>query len=166
MQLSAAVEHDAFGIRPEPVAVASLLEDAAYYARTLPGDHPLSWPEPLPVLVMADRERIAQVLRNLLTNAAKYSSSGTPIAVRLAVIDGRLRIAVSDGGPGIGPEELPRIFDKYGRGRDATGRKVPGGGLGLYLSRQIARAHGGDLNVTVTPGSGATFWFDLEVWHE
>ncbi len=113
--------------------------------------------------VLADPERVGQVLRNLLSDAVKYSPEGTPIELRAARKNGRVRIEVADRGPGIRPEDLARIFEKFGRGRDREGRKVPGVGLGLYLSRRIVRAHGTDLTVETESGRGSVFGFELEV---
>ena len=66
-------------------------------------------------------------------------------------------------GYGIDAHDLARIFEKFGRGRDRSGRRVAGVGLGLYLSRRIMQAHGGDLAVASTPGEGSVFGFELEV---
>ena len=68
-----------------------------------------------------------------------------------------------DHGFGIDPDDLPHIFEKFGRGRDQRTRKVTGVGLGLYLSRRIVQAHGTELTVHSTPGAGSAFGFDLEV---
>ncbi len=163
VQAIATIERDDFSVHPRPVAVEALLADAVAFARTLPGDHPLSTEVEVDGQVQADRERIGQVLRNLLANAAKYSPSGAPITLRARRSGDRVRIEVSDRGPGIHPDDLPRIFQKFGRGRDEAGRHIPGVGLGLYLSRRIAQAHGTDLMVASTPGDGATFGFELEV---
>jgi signal transduction histidine kinase len=107
--------------------------------------------------------RIGQVVRNLLTNAAKYSPAGTPITLRTTRRGDRVRIEVVDRGGGIHPDDLHRVFEKFGRGRDVTGDKTAGVGLGLYLSRRIVRAHGSDLKVDSTPGTGCVFSFELEV---
>ncbi len=74
-----------------------------------------------------------------------------------------MRIEVIDRGPGIHPDDLKRIFEKFGRGRDPEGRKVAGLGLGLYLSRRILQAHGSDLVVNTGPDGGSVFGFELEV---
>ena len=161
-QAAAAAEHDDFAVRPRPVPVAALLEDATAFAAALPGNHPLTVEGAGAGLVRADPERVGQVLRNLLGNAAKYSPEGAPIALRARRAGGRVRIEVADRGPGIPPDDLTRIFEKFGRGRDAAGRGVPGVGLGLYLSRRIVRAHGSELVVESAVGQGSMFGFDLE----
>jgi signal transduction histidine kinase len=73
-----------------------------------------------------------------------------------------VHIEITDRGPGIHPDDLSRIFTKFGRGRDALGHRLPGVGLGLYLSRRIVQAHGGALVVVSEPDTGTTFSFDLE----
>ena len=144
-----------------------LLGEAESYASTLRGNHSvrtaLAGTLKGGEQVLADPERIGQVLRNLLSNAVKYSPEGTPIELRAAPKNGRVRIEVADRGPDIRPEDLVRIFEKFGRGRDRKGRKVPGVGLGLYLSMRIVRAHSPDLTVETEPGRGSVFGFELEV---
>jgi signal transduction histidine kinase/DNA-binding NarL/FixJ family response regulator len=147
----------------EPVRLSSLVADAAAYARALPGDHPVLVDTAGDTWVQADAERISQVLRNLLSNAAKFADEGTPIEIRAHLEQERVGIEVHDSGAGIAPEDVDRIFEKFGRGRNATQSKTPGTGLGLYLSRRIVRAHGSDLTVSSRPGDGATFRFDLAV---
>jgi signal transduction histidine kinase len=163
VQAAATVERDDFAVHPRPVPVSMLLADAAAFARALPGGHPLTTTLATDEWAWADPERIGQVLRNLLGNAAKFSAAGTPIELRAALHAGRVRIAVADHGFGIHPDDMARIFEKFGRGRAPSCRKIAGIGLGLYLSRRIVRAHGGELSVDSTWGTGAVFAFDLEV---
>ena len=113
--------------------------------------------------VWADAERIGLVLRNLLSNAARYSPAGAPIELRAMRRGERVRIEVADQGYGIHPADVARIFEEFGRGRDQDERKVAGAGLGLYLSERIIRAHGSELTVDSTPGTGSVFGFDLQV---
>lgn len=164
---AATVERADFAIETRPLALASLLTEAVAYAQILPGNHAVDTDFDGALgageRVLADSERIGQVMRNLLSNAAKYSPTGTPVGIRAARRDGWVRIEVADGGPGIPPEDVERIFEKFGRGRDPEGRKVPGVGLGLYLSRRIVRAHGSELTLETVPGKGSVFGFALEV---
>jgi signal transduction histidine kinase len=161
----AAVEREGFAIEARRLPLEKLLTDAEAYARTLPADQPFrqvreDGPE-VEGSVLADPERIGQVLRNLLSNAAKYSPEGSPIELRVIGKKGRVRLEVADRGPGIHPDDVKRIFEKFGRGRDREGRKTPGVGLGLYLSRRIVRGHGSELTVRTRPGGGSVFGFDL-----
>jgi signal transduction histidine kinase len=157
------VERIDFTVHPRPVPLSALLADAAAYAKTLPGRHPLTTTLATDMLVMADPERISQVLHNFLSNAAKYSPEGAPINLRARLDMGRVRIEVADTGCGIHPDDLPRIFEKYERGRDYAGHKVGGVGLGLYLSRRIVEAHGTVLTAASKLGVGSEFSFTLEL---
>jgi signal transduction histidine kinase len=113
----------------------------------------------LPV-VRGDRERLRQVLQNLVDNAVKYSSAGGEVQVRATVEDGSVRVDVHDEGPGIPREDQKLIFEKFGR---SGGRGVakPGTGLGLFIARSIAEAHGGSLAVESEPAEGSVFTLEL-----
>ncbi len=113
-------------------------------------------PRDLPA-VHADPDKVEQVLTNLVENAAKYAD---PARVRLTGEhrDGALTIAVEDHGEGIADEDLPRLFDRFFR-RDHA--QPSGTGLGLWISRRLADAHGGSLTATSTVGEGSVFRFTL-----
>jgi signal transduction histidine kinase len=164
---AAEVERDDFEVLTRPVALTALLKAAKATADTLPGDHSLDI-----VLddalgeharVLADPERIGQVLRNLIDNAAKYSSEDKPIELRASRRRGRVLIEVVDSGPGIHPDDLSIIFEKFGRARDRDGHKFAGIGLGLYLSKRIVESHDAALTVRSKPGEGSAFGFELEL---
>jgi len=162
VQGAASMDRGAFSVSPEPTPLEAILNDAVTSARAHFADHELRMEPVSDVQVLADRERINQVLRNLLGNAAKHTPPGTPVTLRARSENGCVHIDVIDEGQGIGPEDLRHIFDKFGRGRDAMGRRLPGMGLGLYLSRRIVQEHGGELVATSEPGKGTTFSFDLK----
>ena len=162
-QASADAERDDFAVSVLPLPLGVLLADASAYAETLPGAHPFICDAAAQAVVRADPERIAQVLHNLLDNAAKYTPDGRPITLRAERAPDRVRISVEDQGAGIHGDDVPHIFEKYARGGTADHRSLPGKGLGLYLSRRIVQAHGGDLSVEDGATGGARFWFDLEV---
>jgi signal transduction histidine kinase len=105
-----------------------------------------------------DEFRIEQVVVNLLTNAMRYGGGGA-VEVSVHDEDGSVRIAVRDHGKGIAPDYIDRIFEPYERG--ARNGEPKGLGLGLYISRQLAKSHGGELTVESTPGEGATFSLTL-----
>jgi two-component system OmpR family sensor kinase len=113
--------------------------------------------------VYCDAERIGQVLRNLLDNAVKHTPGGTPAELRVRRNGNNVRIEVADQGPGLSAADAALIFQKFGRGPRAAVRQTPGAGLGLYLSRRIAEAHGSELTVASAPGNGSRFAFDLAV---
>lgn len=111
--------------------------------------------------VLADRIRIGQVLSNLLGNAVKFTPHGGEVRLTLGVTDdGLVRIGVRDTGPGVQPEDVPRLFERY---YQAPRLLRAGSGLGLYIAKGIVDAHGGAIGVTTEPGSGSEFHFTLPV---
>jgi signal transduction histidine kinase len=110
--------------------------------------------------VRGDADRLRQVLSNLVDNAVKYSSAGDEVAVRARTHNGNVLIEVRDNGPGIPVEQQRVIFEKFGRA-DVSGSSKPGTGLGLFIARSIAEAHGGTLDVRSRPEAGATFVLSL-----
>jgi signal transduction histidine kinase len=114
---------------------------------------------PLPE-IRGDGERLRQVLTNLIDNAIKYSPAGGEVEVRAYPEDGRVLVDVRDDGPGIAKEDQKLIFEKFGRVVGA-GAARPGTGLGLFIARSIAEAHGGVLEVQSAPEQGATFTLEL-----
>jgi signal transduction histidine kinase len=116
---------------------------------------------PLPE-IRGDGERLRQVLANLIDNAIKYSPAGGEVEVRAYQEDGRVRIDVHDSGPGIAKDDQKLIFEKFGRVTGA-GATRPGTGLGLFIARSIAEAHGGVLEVESAPDQGSTFTLELPV---
>ncbi len=109
------------------------------------------------VWVQADRERLEQVLVNLLENAHKYSPPDESIAVEVEARGGEARIQVKDRGIGIPGVDQVRLFQRFQRARNASHRHFGGLGLGLFISHSLARMHGGSLSVASTEGEGATF---------
>jgi signal transduction histidine kinase len=156
-------ESNDFVVKPLPTAVSTLVTAQVAFARTLPGEHPLTTKVDSDQRVRADPQRIGQVLRNLIDNAAKYSPPGAPIELRAARNRDRIRFEVIDQGPGIPPDDRIRIFEKFERGHAGQIHGCSGLGLGLFLSRRLIQMHGSELTLEQRPGGGSIFGFDLEV---
>ena len=110
---------------------------------------------------IGDRDRIEQVLVNLIDNAVKYSPDGGEVVVSTVAAAASVRVEVADQGIGIAPAEQEAVFEKFYRG-DPQHRAVPGGtGLGLYICRELVQRMGGTIGVRSRAGEGSTFWFDL-----
>jgi signal transduction histidine kinase len=104
------------------------------------------------VTVTGDRRRLRQLLLNLTDNAIKYNVPGGTVALALRRRDGTAELAVTNTGPGIPADVLPRVFEPFFRGDPSHSKEVDGCGLGLSIARWIATAHGGDLRLTSAPG--------------
>lgn len=112
-------------------------------------------------IVDADPDRIGQVLRNLLDNAVKYSPEGGLVIVRGEVRPDEVVVSVADQGPGIAPEHLNRLFEKFFRAKTGLGQHVVGSGLGLPIAHSIIESHGGRIWADSTLGQGTTLYFTL-----
>jgi signal transduction histidine kinase len=153
-------------LKPEPLALAELLQEAAssVQAQVQKRGHELvlSAP-PADLCVRADRGRVRQVLLNLLSNAIKFTQDGGRITLSGGVSNGgaEARIAVTDTGIGIAPEDQPKLFKEFSQLDASASRKYEGTGLGLALSRRLVELHGGEIGVESEMGKGSTFWFTL-----
>ncbi len=116
--------------------------------------------------VLADPDRMTQVVTNLLSNAAKYSPAGGTVEVKVAIKDERMRISVRDHGPGISPEFRARIFQKFQQADSKDSRAKGGTGLGLSIARHMVERHSGHLTFESEPGQGATFIVEIPLWRE
>lgn len=112
--------------------------------------------------VLADQGRLEQVLVNLLDNAIKYTPEGGSVTIAVADDEGRVSISVSDTGPGIPPESIPRIFERFYRVDASRSRDEGGTGLGLSIVKHIVQLHGGTVSVANNPTKGTTFTFTLK----
>jgi len=112
------------------------------------------------LMVNADADRIDQVMVNFVNNVIKYAPCTKEIHTNIEKINNMAKVSVSDNGPGIPAEKLPHLFDRYYRA-DSSGTQYSGLGLGLYISSQIIKRHGGQIGVDSELGKGSTFWFTL-----
>ncbi len=148
-----------------PVALAAVLDEALDLLRPQAAAAAVSLPAHAPVgtdvHVMADHQRLRQVVMNLLSNAVKYNSAAGTVSLTCERSDGgRLRVAVTDTGPGIAAGEADRLFTPFER-LAATATAAEGTGLGLAVSKRLADAMGADIGLTSVLGQGSTFWVDL-----
>ncbi|HEY1563128.1 MAG TPA: ATP-binding protein [Gaiellaceae bacterium] len=159
------IEAGTFSYRFEEVDLGRVVDEAVEAAALAQQDVPVvaSVRGRLPA-IRGDRARIRQILANLIDNAVKYSPEGGEVRVSAAAGNGAVRIAVRDAGPGIPQEQQGRIFEKFGR-VDVPGASKPGTGLGLFIARSIAEAHGGSLDVSSGAEHGTTFTLTLPGGH-
>ncbi|MDQ6919006.1 MAG: HAMP domain-containing histidine kinase [Candidatus Dormibacteraeota bacterium] len=143
----------------ERLDLGDVLQEAAAQMRPIAGGHHQLLVDrgSKRISVEGDRNRLTTIVTNLIDNAIKYSPQGGAVRCRLRAGRGRAMLSVADSGIGIENEELPRLFTRFGRLAKAENSQIPGTGLGLYLSRELARLHGGDIAVASKPGKGSTF---------
>jgi len=164
------IEAGQMDIHPEPIDLREALENihsnlAGQCLKKglsceidVPEGFPLAW---------ADKKRLTQVMLNLWGNAAKFTEQGS-IRVRASAPaeNAQLLISISDTGPGIAPEYLDQIFEKFKRARAEGQGQTPGTGLGLAIAKQLVELMGGSIWVESEPGQGSDFRFTLPRWRE
>jgi signal transduction histidine kinase len=160
---TARLEDSALDLKMTRLDLRELIRESVRALEPLAGNrHQLVVSTPgTPVLVDGDRSRLTMILTNLVHNAIKYSPSGGEVRVACGARDGQAFVSVSDQGVGIAAEDLGRLFTRFGRIVTESTGSIPGTGLGLYLARDLARRHGGDVEVESEPGRGSTFTLDL-----
>ena len=157
----AKIEAGRMSIHPKPLSAQTLVDDAIKMSEPLALRHQMrliAEVEPSLPQVLADYERILRVFSNLIVNAVKFSGASGEVRVTATRGDGTVRFSVIDSGPGIPPENLERIFDRFWQADSADRR---GAGLGLAIVKAIVSAHGGTIGVSSTVGQGSNFYFDL-----
>ena len=161
---AARLEEGRFGLRKERGDIVELTELAIDSVRPMLAKHVLSVDlPPAPIMAEVDSERFQIVVKNLITNAIKYSPAEKPITVVVDRNGKTARVVVVDQGIGIALEDQAMLFTKFGRIQRESTMHVAGSGLGLWLSREIARMHDGDIKVDSTEGEGSTFTFEVPI---
>lgn len=143
-------------LRPEDCSAVTIAREAAGVAEAAAAPKGIRLVLRVPpndVPIEADRDRLVRVLTNLLVNAVKFSPEGSTVTLAVEADDQTIRVAISDQGPGIPPDHLPRIFERHWQAR----RLGEGLGLGLYIAKTIVELHGGSLTVSSRPAEGSTF---------
>ena len=155
------IEQGRLELEPEPFDLGALVKEQVRIFEGRSERHTIQLDSAGDSLVVrADRNRLAQVIANLLANAVKYSPEGGVVEVDAAVHNGDVRVSVRDHGIGISEADRPRIFTKFFRGSKGLAG-IGGMGLGLAVSRDIVEAHGGRMGFESKVGRGSVFWFEL-----
>ncbi|MDF3037983.1 MAG: histidine kinase [Thermomicrobiales bacterium] len=159
------VNHDVLAAAPaqrEPVRLDAIAAEAVRSAQALASGQIIELEAPRRIEMTADGDRLHQLMMILLDNAIRHTPPGGHVRVAIAATpNGEARLAVRDEGEGIAAEHLPHIFERFYRADGARGRSSGGTGLGLAIAQAIVRAHGGDIEVTSSPGRGTTFMATL-----
>ena len=148
-------------LEQEPIDLQAIANDAVADARAVAPQRDIKLTSPGPVIVNGDDTRLRQVLGNLVRNAIVHTPPQTPIDVTLSTEDSVAKLAVTDHGPGLDPEEVDRIFEPFYRADPSRSRDSGGAGLGLSIVSAVVTAHGGHVMVRETDGGGATFEVEL-----
>jgi signal transduction histidine kinase len=159
----ATIESGHFTVRPEPCEVEDLINATLEMFGGLAEDKQIRLDTVLvatKTLVRADRDRVLQVLQNLVGNAIKFTQQGGRVTVTAEREGAVVRFRISDNGPGIATENLACVFDRFWK-HEAAGKK--GTGLGMFIAKGIVEAHGGQISVESAPGHGTSFSFTLPV---
>jgi signal transduction histidine kinase len=151
-------------LRREPVSLAPLVTQVLSEIEVARSDAGVTVESELSIdlpPVEVDRERVHQVLFNLLDNAVRFTPRGGEVRVSAHRRDGGVEIVVTDTGAGIPPEHLPRLFERFYRADPSRSREDGGTGIGLAIARSVVEAHGGRIRAESEPGKGSVFAFDV-----
>jgi two-component system sensor histidine kinase KdpD len=159
----ASVESGDLALNLEPLSVMPVVDQAIQEMTARDGGRFHRPYAPVLPLVMADRDRIMEVLVNLLDNADKYSPPDAKVQIEVRPTETEVILSVLDFGPGLPERNLERVFDKFYRAEAGDSQRAYGYGLGLYICRRLVEAQGGRIWATNRPGGGASFSFALPV---
>lgn len=159
---AARLEADRTGLNRSAFDLAEIASEQAAAYRSISDAHSFAVVKPdRPVLISADRGRITTVIANLVDNATKYSPEASEVRLSVGQEDGSAFVAVRDSGVGISSEHVPLLFQRFSRLPTEQNVTTPGTGLGLFLCQEIARRHGGLIEVESSPGQGSVFTLRL-----
>lgn len=148
-------------LKGQQLDINALIREVLDSLSMVTSKHPVQLELQPVTMIYADRDRIGQVLSNLISNAVKYSPEGSKIVVSTKDTGNSVEVGVSDFGIGISPEKKSRIFDRFYRVINTGAQNLPGFGLGLYIAAEIVKKHGGEIDVQSHPGEGSEFVFRL-----
>jgi signal transduction histidine kinase len=156
---STKIEQGQLSLKKTKFILKELVDECCSHIR-LEGRYHINYLSSPLFTLFADRDKIDQVLVNLVNNAVKYAAESFEIMVDAKHANGTTRVSVSDKGKGIAPENLGNLFDRYFR-LTKDNNRTTGLGLGVYISAEIIRLHGGEMGVESELGKGTTFWFTV-----
>ncbi len=157
------IEEGRVALNPQRFGAEEVLRDSVEEMRGFAAERgvQLRWYAPPGAELVGDRDRIQQVLVNLISNAVKFSDEGESVSARARLVMQGLRFSVQDQGPGIPSDEHERIFERFRQVDSSTTRSAGGTGLGLAISKAIIEEHGGRIWLRSVPGQGSTFYFQI-----
>lgn len=158
----ARLEEGKIPLNKEPFELHPLMEDLATDAQFLAAGNTIKLKDCEKIIVNADRDKISQVMINLLNNAIKYSRKGSTVTIGCKKHNGSVRVYVSDEGVGISQSDQKRLFERFYRVENEKMKTISGFGIGLYLVAEILKYHDSKIEVESEEGKGSTFWFELK----
>jgi two-component system sensor histidine kinase VicK len=146
----------------EAFNISELIKEVVADASEIMGSHKLIFHPCKEIIVHADKDKIAQVITNFISNAVKYSAKGKNVFISCQEIQGTIHVSVKDEGLGIQPEDIDKLFSRFFRIENTDTQTISGFGIGLYLCAEIIKRHNGRIWVDSQPGAGSTFHFNIK----
>jgi signal transduction histidine kinase len=161
---TARIESGDLVLQPEPISILPVIQQVTEQIRARAANRSFTLPtKPGLPLAFADRDRVAEILANLLDNADKYSPPDRAVDIEVRADETEVTVSVRDAGPGLPPDNPDRVFEKFYRADNSDTQAVYGYGLGLYICRRLVESHGGRIWVENALAGGAIFSFTLPV---